>query len=89
MQGSLSGILVPFLVDTGAGVSLLILVDAYGTRQPSYQPQHLLTFFGVDRHPIQITGLVTVSIMIAEANFTQEFIIADNITAEGILGMDF
>ena len=43
----------------------------------------------VDGHPIQIRGSVTVPVTFAGTTFNQEFVIADNITAEGILGMDF
>ena len=44
---------------------------------------------GVDGHPIQIRRSVTVPVTIAETTFSQEFVIANNITADGILGMDF
>ena len=81
---------MPFLVDTGAGVSLLSghVWDKVGL-STKLSATALDNLVGVGRHPIQIRGSVTVPVMIAEATFTQEFRIADNITAEGILGMDF
>ena len=44
---------------------------------------------GVDGHPINVRGSATVCITIANKAYHQKFIIADNITTEGILGMDF
>ena len=44
---------------------------------------------GVDGHSIRVRGSVVVPITVEGRSFQQQFIIADHITAEGILGVDF
>ena len=44
---------------------------------------------GVDGHPIRVRGSVAVLITVEGRSFQQQFFIADHITAEGILGVDF
>ena len=48
-----------------------------------------LLCIGVNGHSIRVRGSVTVPITIMGRSFQQQFIIADHITAEGILGVDF
>ena len=44
---------------------------------------------GFDGHPIDTQGSATIAVNIVNKTYYQKFIIADNITVEGILGMDF
>ena len=44
---------------------------------------------GVDGIPINVCGTVSVKISLETLTFNQKFVIADGITAEAILGMDF
>ena len=53
------------------------------------EPTKYHNIVGVNSHPINIRGSATVAVIIANKRYYQKFIIADNITAEGILGMDF
>ena len=91
LQGQISGVSVSFLVDTGAGVSLLNgrIWDQAGFTNVRISPAPHSNLVGVDGHPIHVRGVVTIPLTISSTVFNQEFVIADNITAEGILGMDF
>ena len=91
LKGQISGVSVSFLVDTGAGVSLLNgrIWDQAGFTNIRISPAPHSNLVGVDGHPIQVRGVVTIPLTISNTVFNQEFVIADNITAEGILGMDF
>ena len=82
---------VAFLVDTGAGVSLLngSIWDKCKSSEIKLEPGVYQNLVGVDGHPIRVRGSVTVPVSIAGRSFQQQFIIADHITAEGILGVDF
>ena len=44
---------------------------------------------GVDGSPLQIRGCVQITLKIAEVKFNGPFIVVNNLTAEGILGLDF
>ena len=82
---------VSFLVDTGAGVSLLSVSiwDKCESSEIKLEPGMYQNLVGVDGHPIRVRGSVTIPVSIAGRSFQQQFIIADHITAEGILGIDF
>ena len=55
----------------------------------SLEPNQCQNIVGVDGHSIQVRGSVKIPVTISNRTFEQTFIIADKITAEGILGMDF
>ena len=82
---------VSFLVDTGAGVSLL-WGDVWnravsGNTKMELRGTHKLV--GVDGIPINVWGTVSAKVSLETLTFKQQFAIADGITAEAILGMDF
>jgi len=82
---------VSFLVDTGAGVSL-IRGDVWDKAVPSNYKQKLQTansLVGVDGSPLQLRGTASVKISVGNLTICHTFVIADKITAEAILGMDF
>ena len=82
---------VSFLVDTGAGVSLL-QGDVWDRAMPENTKMELKgtdRLVGVDGIPINVRGTVSVKVSLETLTFNQKFMIADGITAEAILGMDF
>ena len=91
LSGTISGFSVSFLVDTGAGVSLINgkVWDKFKQGDIKVEATKYHNIVGVDGHPINVRGSATVSVNISNRTYHQKFIIADNITAEGILGMDF
>jgi len=82
---------VSFLIDTGAGVSLLNgeIWDKIEPNNMGMEATKFHNLIGVDGHPIKVRGSARLPVSFAEVEFQQVFIIADGITAEGILGMDF
>ena len=91
LSGMVFDISVSFLVDTGAAVSLLNgrIWDRIKPSDIKIEAIQYHNLVGVDGNPIQVRGSVSVPVSIAETKFQQRFIVADGITAEGILGMDF
>ena len=85
-----AGMDVSCLVDTGAGVSLLSgnVLDKIDQRNVIMEPvcQKLV---GVDGIPLKVRGASTFHFIIAGLEFNHRLIIADNITADAILGLDF
>ena len=82
---------VSFLVDTGAGVSLL-RGDVWEKAVPhssAYDLQGACRLVGVDVIPIKVRGAASVNVTVEGHTLSQQFIVADHITAEAILGMDF
>ena len=82
---------VSFLVDTGAGVSLL-RGDVWDRAMPGNMKMELKGTYrlvGVDGIPINVRGTVSAKVSLETLTFKQQFVIADGITAEAILGMDF
>ena len=82
---------VSFLVDTGAGVSLL-RGDVWEKAVPHNSAcdlQGTCRLVGVDGVPIKVRGAASVNVTVEGHTLSHQFIIADHITAEAILGMDF
>ena len=82
---------VSFLVDTGAGVSLL-RGDIWEKALPHSSAcdlQGACRLIGVDGIPIKVCGASLVNVIIEGHTLSHQFIVADHITAEAILGMDF
>ena len=91
LTGHISNQSVSFLVDTGAGISLLNgkVWDKIKSSVVCLQANPCQNIVGVDGHSIQVRGSVRIPVTISNRTFEQTFVIADKITAEGILGMDF
>ena len=82
---------VSFLIDTGAGVSLLSK-EVWGRlnqTEEMLRPVVSQRIVGVDGIPIKIEGSVSVPVTIGNATFNHDFIVANEITTEAILGLDF
>ena len=77
LQGCVSDVSVSFLVDTGAGVSLLNghVWDQDGLTSVKMSPAPHSNLVGVDRHPLQVTGIVTNPMTISSTVFIQAFVI--------------
>ena len=82
---------VSFLVGIGAGVSLINgkVWDRMAPKNINTKVAEFHNLVGVDSHPIKVRGSASLPMLVAETEFLQKFIIADGITTEGILGMDF
>ena len=83
-----------FLIDdTGAGVSLLgkEVWGRLNRTEEMLRPVVSQRIVGVDGIPIKIEGSVSVPVQvtIGNATFNHDFIVANEITAEAILGWDF
>ena len=82
---------VSYLIDTGAGVSLLWGGDCDRIR-PNDRKLNFVTahwLVRVDGILINVQGSALIQFLISGMEFEHEFIIADHITAEVILGLDF
>ena len=77
---------VSFLVDTGAGVSLLQgdIWDRVMPENNGMDKEATYRLVGVDGIPIKIRGTVSVKVYLEGLVFNQKFVIADGITAEAI-----
>ena len=82
---------VSFLIDTGVGVSLLSksVWDKIKTAKEEFNPMVTHRLVGVDGVPIKVEGIVSVPITIGKVTLQHNFIVAEQITAEAILGLDF
>ena len=82
---------VSCLIDTGAGVSLLRggVWDRIRPNNCKPSPVTAHRLVGVDGIPISVQGSALIQFSVSGMVFEHEFIIADHITAEAILGLDF
>ena len=86
-----AGMEISCLVDTVAGVSLLSgdVLDKVGQRSIIVEPVIHQKLVGVDGIPLKVRGASTFPLTIAGLEFQHSLIIADNITADAILRLDF
>ena len=86
----LHGHICSFLLDTGAAVSLLssALWNKYHNDSQQLTPtMHRLV--GVTGDPLTVQGSATLPLLIGENKFDIPVIIVDNLTEDGIIGLDF
>lgn len=91
MDCTINGVLTPFLLDTGAAVSLL-WKDTW--ERVNTQPAEPTDLFGsaasgVDGSPLTVYGSATVDLRLHEHSMTTDVIVVSLLTAEVILGLDF
>ena len=86
-----NGTPVSSLIDTGAGVCLLKseVWEKVKSKADTIEPITAHRLVGVDGIPIKVQGSATICFTIAGVKFQHKFIIADRITADAILGVDF
>ena len=91
LSGNVSISPVAFLVDTGAGVSLMCQTvwDKVKPADCKLDAKVAHNLVSVDGNPIKINGSAVIPFSIAGLSFQQEFIIAEQITADAILGVNF
>ena len=85
----IKGVWVSFLVDTGAAVSLIdgrVWDSMNNTVRLNPVSTHLV---GVDGVPLQVHGSAVLSLSVRGLTIDQNFIVADALTSQGILRMDF
>ena len=82
---------VSFLVDIGAGVSLLqgAVWDKIKPQNHKLKTVTVHRLVGVNGIPISVRGSAVIQFSINGIKFKHEFVIADHITTEAILGLDF
>ena len=80
-----------FLIDTGAGLSLLSKSWWHKIKpaKEKFNPMITHRLVGVDGIPIKVKGIVSVPITIGEMTLQHDFKVAEQIIAEAILGLDF
>ena len=81
---------VLFLVDTGA--EFFASWDVWEKavpHSPACDLQGACRLVGVDGIPIKVCGTASVNVTVESHTLSHQFIVADHITAEAILGMDF
>ena len=80
------------VIDTGAAVSLLRtdIWDRIQRQKPSaLNPWTGPRLVGAEGKPLQVWGCKQLTVTIAGQKFESQVIIADSLTAEGILGLNF
>ena len=78
-----------FLIDTGAGVSLLQEELWKRVEEPKLEPWSEQRLVSVDGTPIHVLGSTKFEISFAGKNFSQEMVVARSLTTGAILGLDF
>ena len=92
VKGSIYGVPMSFLLDTGAAVTLLREdkwkeISAGGERR--LRPWSTQRLVGVDGSPLDIRGCVAVDFVVADESFTVEVVVIGSLTSEAILGLKF
>ena len=91
LEATVDGVSVPFLLDTGAAVSLLRedtwkRVNA-GSR--TLEPWNKKRLVSVDGTPLRTLGRAKVDLNLAGRTYRQEVLVVSALTAPAILGLDF
>lgn len=91
IEGVVNGTRVPFLVDTGATVTLL-RKDVWDRANPAHQklePWSKSRLVGVDGTPLQTHGCTNVTIDVDGRAYQIDVVVVSPLTTEAILGLDF
>ena len=78
-----------FLIDTGAGISLLQEEMWKRVEEPKLEPLSEQRIVSVDGTLIHVLGSTKFEISFAGKNFIQEMVVARSLTTGAILGLDF
>jgi len=91
IQGTVFKTPATFLLDTGASVSLLRhdVWQQANTAEQSLRPWIGNSLVGVDGTPLTLHGCADITIHLSNIPFTTTIVIADGLTTEAILGLDF
>ena len=88
---SMYNVPVSFLIDTGAGVSLLQgnIWDKIKSDNHKLATVTLQRLVRIDGMPIRVRGSTLIQFSIGSMEFNHKFVVADHTTAEVILGLDY
>ena len=91
LEGSVNGLAVSLLVDTGAAVTLLRkdVWDRVSVSEGPLTPCSALGLVGADGSPLQTFGTTSVTLALNGATMSVDVVVASPLTSEGILGLDF
>ena len=93
LQGTIEGVPARFIVDTGATTSILNkniwdrLNQQNSTRSLMAATDKKLV--GVESSPLKVLGMGIFSVVFEQQHFNVNFLVADSLTIEAILGRDF
>ena len=92
LQGTIEGVPARFLVDTGATASILNKNIWDRLNQHNSHPLTEVTnkkLVGVEGSPLKVLGVVHFHVVFEQQQFNVDFLVADSLTTEAILGRDF
>ena len=91
MDGQVDGTTTAFILDTGAAVTLLRrdLRDRGKQPQSTLEPWSGPKLVGANGTPIRVLGTATVNLTMAHKTFPTQVVVAEPLTAEAIMGLDF
>ena len=92
MLGSINGASASFLIDTGASV-ILVREDLWKQTQSAVHTQLIpwmgCRLKGVDGSSLHVLGQVAVELQFGKKHFPTDVVVAETLSAEAILGLDF
>ena len=89
---NVGGVWVSFLVDTGAAVSLIdgkVWNNITQLKDKVTLNPFTIQLVGVDGVPLQVQGSASVKLFLKGLMMDKNLIVAESLTLEGILGVDF
>ncbi|KAL5509623.1 hypothetical protein EMCRGX_G005023 [Ephydatia muelleri] len=89
LYGNVKGVGLKLLVDTGAAASLLDSKIWSKINEGMLEKWEGPRLDGVDASPLKVLGRAKIQLNIGASLVTTSVIITDNLTSDGILGMDF
>ena len=92
LQGTIEGVPARFLVDTGVTASILNKNIWDRLNQHNSHPLTEVTnkkLVGVEGSPLKVLGVVHFHVVFEQQQFNVDFLVADSLTTEAILGKDF
>ena len=89
LYGNVKGVGLKLLVDTGAAASLLDSKIWSKINEGMLEKWKGPRLVGVDGSPLKVLGRAKIQLNIGASLVTTSVIITDNLTSDGILGMDF
>ena len=91
VDGQVDGTPTAFILDTGAAVTLLRrdLWDRGKRPQSTLEPWNGPQLVGANGTPIRVHGTAMVNLTMAHKTFPTQVVVAESLTAEAIMGLDF
>ena len=91
IPGNANGVPTQFLIDTGAGVSLLRkdVWDKQSSTEAILESWNGSVLVGVDGSPLDVLGTCETNISLRGEEFCWEMVVVNNLSSPAILGIDF